>query len=188
MLNATASLAVADVLGFDLDDAAKALSSFQGARRRFTHVGDRDGITVIDDYGHHPTEIAATLSAAADLEFKRIIVVFQPHRYSRTQALAPLFGTAFDKADVLLVMDVFSAGEMPIPGISGKTVANEVRDHGHVGDVEYLPNRKELIERLVEIARPGDMVITQGAGDVTSMGPAFLKALAERDEKAEQKD
>ncbi|MCI2051430.1 MAG: UDP-N-acetylmuramate--L-alanine ligase [Atopobiaceae bacterium] len=188
MLNATASLAVADVLGFDLDDAAKALSSFQGARRRFTHVGDRDGIIVIDDYGHHPTEIAATLSAAADLEFKRIIVVFQPHRYSRTQALAPLFGTAFDKADVLLVMDVFSAGEMPIPGISGKTVANEVREHGHVGDVEYLPNRKELIERLVEIARPGDMVITQGAGDVTGMGPAFLKALAERDEKAEQKD
>ncbi len=182
MLNATAALAVADVLGFSLDDAAAALSSFQGARRRFTHVGDCDGITVIDDYGHHPTEIAATLNAAADLEFKRIIVVFQPHRYSRTQALAPLFATAFDKADVLLVMDVFSAGEMPIPGISGKTVANEVREHGHVDDVEYLPNRKELIERLVEIARPGDMVITQGAGDVTQMGPAFLKALRDRDE------
>lgn len=187
MLNATAALAVADVLGFDLDEAASALSSFEGARRRFTHVGDLDGITVIDDYGHHPTEIAATLTAAADLEFKRIIVVFQPHRYSRTQALAPLFGTAFDKADILLVMDVFSAGEMPIPGISGKTVANEVREHGTVSDVEYLPNRKDLIERLVEIARPGDMVITQGAGDVTQMGPAFLKALRERDEKAGQR-
>lgn len=182
MLNATAAMAVADVIGADLDKAATALSAFKGVRRRFTHVGDIDGVTVIDDYGHHPTEIKATLSAAADLEFKRIIVVFQPHRYSRTQALKDLFAQAFDKADTLLVMDVFSAGEMPIPGISGKTVATEVQEHGDVDQVEYIPNRKKLIARLVEIVKPGDMVITQGAGDVTAMGPAFIKAMKERDE------
>ncbi|MDD5799708.1 MAG: UDP-N-acetylmuramate--L-alanine ligase [Coriobacteriales bacterium] len=183
VLNATASIAVADVLGQDVQKAAEALSEFKGTRRRFTHVGDVDGVTVVDDYGHHPTEIAATLGAAKDLEFKRIICVFQPHRYSRTQALQHMFGTAFNNADVLLVMDVFSAGEMPIPGISGKTIANEVKSAGSVDDVEYIPNRKDLVERLCQIVRPGDLVITQGAGDVTAMGPAFIEAMQERDQQ-----
>ena len=183
MGNAAASLAVAGVLGLDLDRAAEAVSGFQGAHRRFTHVGDADGVTVVDDYGHHPTEIAATLTAAKALDFKRIVCVFQPHRYSRTQALADMFGTAFDKADVLCVMDVFSAGEMPIPGVSGKTVVNSVREHGAIEDVTYLPNRKELVAHLVEIARPGDLLITQGAGDVTQIGPAFIAAMRERDEE-----
>jgi UDP-N-acetylmuramate--alanine ligase len=181
MANATAAVAVADVLGVEPQRAAEALSQFKGARRRFTHVGDIDGITVVDDYGHHPTEIAATLGAAADLQFKRIVCVFQPHRYSRTQALANDFGGAFGNADVLRVMDVFSAGELPIPGVSGKTVATAVSARGEVADVEYVPNRHELIENLVATCQSGDLLITQGAGDVTSIGPAFIDAMRERD-------
>jgi UDP-N-acetylmuramate--alanine ligase len=179
MLNATAALAVADVLGLDVHAAAEALSSFEGVRRRFTHVGDIDGVTVVDDYGHHPTEVAATLSAAKDLGFDRVVVCFQPHRYSRTQTLAPLFAHAFDDADVLLVMDVFSAGEMPIPGISGKTVAGEVSSAGVVPSVSYVPNRHDLIDGLVSLCKPGDLLITMGAGDVTSVGPDFIRARQE---------
>ena len=184
MANATAAIAVADVLGLDVTAAAEALSEFRGARRRFTHVGDVAGVTVVDDYGHHPTEISVTLSAAADLGFKRVVCVFQPHRYSRTQALAREFGTCFDSADVLRVMDVFAAGEMPIPGISGKTVVESVRHTGNVLDVAYVPNRKKLVEELCSLVRPGDLLITQGAGDVTAMGPAFIEAMREREEQA----
>ena len=127
MLNATAVLTVAHVLGLDIDAAAKALSSFEGVRRRFTHVGDIDGITVVDDYGHHPTEIKATLVAASSLGYKHVDVVFQPHRYSRLQALCDDFADAFANADKLLLIDVFSAGEMPIPGVTSKMLADTVR-------------------------------------------------------------
>ena len=183
MANATAAIAVADAVGADLDAAAAALSEFKGARRRFTHVADIDGDTVVDDYGHHPTEVAATLGAASELGFDRIVCVFQPHRYSRTQSLAADFGRAFDAADVLRVMDVFSAGEQPIPGVSGKTVVNSVREHDASKDVEYVPNRHELVDALVELVRPGDLLITQGAGDVTTIGPAFVEAMRARDAK-----
>ncbi len=183
VLNACACIAVADVLGLDATRAAAALSQFKGARRRFTHVGEAAGVTVVDDYGHHPTEISATLEAASTLDFKRIVCVFQPHRYTRTQLLQELFGTAFDNADRLYVMDVFPAGETPIPGISGKTVANEVLKNGSVKDVAYLANRRALIERLCEDCQPGDLVITQGAGDVTLMGPSLLEALRERSQE-----
>ena len=180
MGNATAALAVADVLGCDVDDAVAALSQFKGARRRFTHVGDVAGVTVVDDYGHHPTEVAATLAAAKDLQYDRIVCVFQPHRYSRTQALAADFAHAFGDADVLRVMDVFSAGEQPIPGVSGKTVSSGVAATGEVADVEYVPNSRALIENLVETVREGDLLITQGAGDVTQIGPLFIEAMNER--------
>ena len=181
MLNATAAIAVADVLGLDVEKAAKALSTFAGVKRRFTHVADIDGITVVDDYGHHPTEVAATLSAAAGLDYDRVVVVFQPHRYSRTQALSEQFGVAFDNADVLYVMDIFSAGEMPIPGISGKTVAAAVERLGHDVEVRYVPNRRELTAALVRDVRPGDLLVTMGAGDVTLVGPAFVEAKREAD-------
>lgn len=179
MLNATAAIAVADALGLDIEKAADALSEFRGVKRRFTHVADIDGITVVDDYGHHPTEIAATLSAAHDLSYDRVVVVFQPHRYSRTANLAHEFGRAFDNADVLYVMDIFSAGEMPIPGISGKTVVGEVVSEGKAGEVNYVPNRRELTKRLVAEVKPGDLLITMGAGDVTLVGPAFVEAKQE---------
>ena len=185
MANATACIAVADVLGAELAAAGEALSQFGGARRRFTHVGDVDGITVVDDYGHHPTEIRSTLKAARDLCYDRIVCVFQPHRYSRTKALAGEFSTAFDDADVLILMDVFSAGEMPIPGVSGKTVAQGVREHGGVADVSFIANRKELVRHLVDVCRPGDLLITQGAGDITAIGPAFIAAKQEAMEGGE---
>ena len=181
VLNALASIAVADALGLDPKNAADALSHFKGARRRFTHVGDVAGITLVDDYGHHPTEIAATLGAASSLGFKRVVCVFQPHRYTRTQLMRDKFATAFDSADVLYVMDVFPASEMPIPGISGKTVATGVMQHGDVQEVYYVPNRRHLIEQVVARAQEGDLIITQGAGDVTLMGPALLAALRKRE-------
>ena len=185
LVNATAALAVADILEFDVKQAAQALSAFRGAHRRFTHVGDIAGITVVDDYGHHPTEIAATLKAAAQLDFSRVVECFQPHRYSRTQMLAQEFGTAFDDADILFVMDVFSAGEMPIPGVSGRTVASAVAQRGKVSSVRYIPNRHELIDALCDELQPGDLLITQGAGDVTAIGPQIIDALRERLEKEE---
>ena len=183
MLNATAAIAVADSLGLDVEKAAEALSTFAGVKRRFTHVADVDGITVVDDYGHHPTEVAATLSAAAGLNYDRVVVVFQPHRYTRTQNLAEEFGGAFNDADVVYLMDIFSAGEMPIPGVSGKLVANSVAKNGSVAEVNYVPNRRDLISRLVADLKPGDLLITMGAGDVTLVGPAFVEAKAEAEGK-----
>ncbi|WP_028264116.1 UDP-N-acetylmuramate--L-alanine ligase [Atopobium fossor] len=180
MANATAALAVADILGFDVSEAAEALSHFGGAHRRFTHVGDVAGITVVDDYGHHPTEVAATLAAAKPLDFKRIIVCFQPHRYSRTQALADQFGVAFNDADLLFVTDVFSAGEMPIPGVSGKTISNAVKKLGTVSEVSFVPVHHGLIEKLCDVCQEGDLLITQGAGDVTLLGPQFIEAMQAR--------
>lgn len=180
MANATAALAVADVLGLDVTEAAAALSCFGGAHRRFTHVGTVAGITVVDDYGHHPTEVAATLAAAKPLGFKRIIVCFQPHRYSRTQALADQFGTAFNDADVLFVTDVFSAGEMPIPGVSGKTISHAVSKLGSVPEVAFVPVHHGLVEKLCEVCQEGDLLITQGAGDVTLLGPQFIEAMQAR--------
>lgn len=179
LVNATAALAVAHVLGANQSDAAQALSSFGGAHRRFTRVGEASGITVVDDYGHHPTEIKATLKAATALGYKRVIVVFQPHRYSRTAALLDSFATAFDDADAVIVMDVFSAGELPIPGVGGKTVASALRDKSSVNSVDYVPTHREVIQHLMNICHQGDLVITQGAGDVTTIGPAFLEALRE---------
>lgn len=178
--NATAAIATADVLGLDVHKAAAALSQFKGAHRRFTHVGEVGGITVVDDYGHHPTEIEATLAAAKSLHFKRIVTCFQPHRYSRTQALARQFGSAFDDADVLFVTDVFAAGEMPIPGISGKTIVEAVKQYGHVDDVSFIPIHHGLLDKLCEVCKPGDLLITQGAGDITILGPDFIEAMQER--------
>ncbi len=183
MLNGTAVLAVADVLGLPLDKAAAALSTFKGVRRRFTHVGDVAGIVVVDDYGHHPTEIQATLAAARPLGYQRICVVFQPHRYSRTAVLIDQFSTAFDMADVLYVMDVFSAGEMSIPGVNGKSFANAVRKHGRVGEVYYVPNRHKLLKSLCKRLQAGDLLITLGAGDVTDIGPSFIEAMQEYSDK-----
>jgi UDP-N-acetylmuramate--alanine ligase len=180
MLNATASIAVADALGCDIAEAAAGLSEFKGASRRFTHVGDACGICVVDDYGHHPTEIKKTLLAGSGLDFDRVVCVFQPHRYSRTQALADEFAVAFDDADVLFVLDVFPAGEMPIPGVTGKALARRIEAEGNVAQVTFVPNRLELIGILCDTCREGDLVFTMGAGDVTTVGPDLIRALRER--------
>ena len=177
MLNATAVLTVAHVLDLDIDAAAKALSSFEGVRRRFTHVGDIDGITVVDDYGHHPTEIKATLAAASSLGYKHVDVVFQPHRYSRLQALCDDFADAFANADKLLLIDVFSAGEMPIPGVTSKMLADTVRVKHPGKEVVYCSSRLELNQELEQMVGEGDLLLTMGAGDVTTVGPEFIDYL-----------
>ena len=181
LLNATAALVVAWVLGLDAHAAAEALSGFAGVRRRFTRVGDIDGITVVDDYGHHPTEIKATLAAARGLGFKNVDVVFQPHRYSRLQALVDDFADAFADADKLVLIDVFSAGEMPIPGVTSKMLADTVRAHHPGKSVSYVPGRMQLLEALGDIVEPGDLLITMGAGDVTTVGPEFIDYLTNKE-------
>lgn len=181
LLNATASLTAAWALGLDPALAARALSSFEGVRRRFTHVGDVAGVTVVDDYGHHPTEIKATLEAASSLGFKHVDVVFQPHRYSRLQAFANDFADAFEKADRLVLIDVFSAGEMPIPGVTSKMLADTVRAHHPGKDVRYVADRMELPEVLSQIVEDGDVLITMGAGDITTAGPEFIDYMTSKD-------
>ena len=179
MLNAAASLTAAWVLGLDTEAAARALSSFDGVRRRFTHVGDVRGVTVVDDYGHHPTEVRATLRAASNLDFKHVCVVFQPHRYSRLQALMDDFSDAFAEADKLILIDVFPAGEMPIPGVTSKTLA-DVTLAKHPGKtVRYVSDRPALMAAIDELCEPGDLLITMGAGDVTTVGPEYIEHAAE---------
>ncbi|MCL2881482.1 MAG: UDP-N-acetylmuramate--L-alanine ligase [Coriobacteriia bacterium] len=174
--NGAAALAVADLLGADPDHAAQALSTFKGVHRRFDMVGiTADGIRVVDDYGHHPTEIAATLTGASHLWPGRVVVVFQPHRYSRTQAFAEDFGEAFAAADKVILTDIYSAGETPIPGVTGRTILETLLTHHPHIDVAYLPHRSELIPYLEESLRAGDLLITMGAGDVTLLGPLFLE-------------
>lgn len=180
-LNATAALAAAWVLGLDLQEAADALGTFSGVRRRFDLVGESDGITVVDDYAHHPTEVKATLAAARSLDFDRIVVLFQPHRYTRTEALATEFGEAFGDADRIVLMDVYSAGETPIPGVSGKTVLESVLRTDPRTQAAYLPHRADVVPYLTRRLRAGDLVLTMGAGDVTALGPEIVRALARDD-------
>jgi UDP-N-acetylmuramate--alanine ligase len=142
--------------------------------RRFQIRGERGGVLVVDDYGHHPTEIRATLAAAKDGWGRRLIVVFQPHRYTRTRDLFADFCTAFYQADVLLVLDVYAAGEPPIEGVNSQTLVAGIREHGH-RDASWVENRDAAMERVAQVAKPGDMVITLGAGDVWKVGPAFLE-------------
>ena len=179
MLNACASLIVASVLDLDVEAAATALSSFDGVRRRFTHVGDVNGVCLVDDYGHHPTEVKATLKAAKTLDFGKVTVVFQPHRYSRLQALASDFADAFAAADVVILIDVFSAGEMPIPGVTSKMLADLIAERHPDKPVFYAPDRAKLMELIDANACSGDLLITMGAGDVTTVGPDYLEHAAE---------
>ena len=177
-LNGTAALTAAWVLGLDVTAAAEALSGFSGVRRRFDMVGEVDGVTVVDDYAHHPTEVRATLAAARALDFERVVVLFQPHRYSRTEALAGDFGDAFADADRVVFMDVYSAGEAPIPGVSGKTLVERLLGGHPRAQVAYLPHRGDVVAFLASRCRPGDLVLTMGAGDVTAVGPELVRELA----------
>ena len=182
--NATAALAVAGVLGLDPLAAASALSTFTGVRRRFDLVGEVEGVTVVDDYAHHPTELKATISAAKGLGFGRVVVLFQPHRYSRTEALASEFAVAFESADHVALMEVYSAGEAPIPGVSGKTLVDAVLRSDPRRQLAYLPHRADVVPYLATRVRRGDLVLTMGAGDVTAIGPELVRALAPDDRAA----
>ena len=177
VLNALAAIGV----GLDLDipfvTIQKALAGFTGVQRRFQVRGEAGGITVVDDYGHHPAEIRATLAAAKAGFDCRVVTLFQPHRYTRTQQLRQEFLTAFNQTDVLRVMDIYPAGEAAIPGVSAEHLAEDIRAHGH-RDVGYVgADRARVIDELVHITRPGDLVLTLGAGDVGQLGPELLARL-----------
>jgi UDP-N-acetylmuramate--alanine ligase len=168
------------VVGMDLDLRFEvirdALADFTGVDRRFQVRGEAGGITVVDDYAHHPVELKATLNAAKDGFGRRVIAVFQPHRYSRTQALLGEFSTAFYQADQLFVTEIYPAGEAPIPGVSGRQIADGVAGHGH-RHVTYVADKSELAKAVLDQVAPGDMVLTLGAGDVWRVGEEILDRL-----------
>jgi len=174
--NGLAAIAVARELDVDLEIIRKALKDFSGVQRRFQIKGEVNGIIVVDDYGHHPTEVKATLAAAASGLERRVVVVFQPHRYTRTQHLLEEFFTAFNQADKLVVMDIYAAGEKPIPGISGQTLYEGIKKYGHK-DITYIPDKEKVVVHMVEMLRKGDLMITLGAGDVWKIGEQVLEKL-----------
>lgn len=180
VLNALAAITVADVFEVPFERIQEGLNTFSGVHRRFTDLGTVAGVKVIDDYGHHPTEIEAVLDAAGQIATGRIAVLFQPHRYSRTQALYEEFLQCFLRADLLYVMDIYPAGEKPIEGVTGRGLYEGIRLRGHKA-VTYVPNRSEIPARICADLKPGDMLITLGAGDVTTMGAPILEELKKKE-------
>jgi UDP-N-acetylmuramate--alanine ligase len=171
VLNTLAAIAVADELEVPLDVMKDALTTFHGVARRFSIIAEVGGVTLVDDYGHHPAEVEATLAAARGAYPGRVIVAFQPHRYSRTELLFDDFTRAFNNADVLFLVDIYAAGEKPIQGVSAERLAQGIAEHGH-GAVRYVRDRAELAAELARLGKPGDVVIALGAGDVNKvLGP-----------------
>jgi len=174
--NALAALATAFELDIPFGVVQETLRDFSGIQRRFQIKGEKRGVLVVDDYGHHPVEIMATLKAARTGWGKRIIAVFQPHRYTRTQALFTDFLTAFYDADVLILTEIYPAGEDRIEGVESKALFEGLREYGHK-DVTYLADKKEIVEHLLRIISPGDMVITLGAGDIWQVSEELVNRL-----------
>lgn len=174
LLNATAAVAVGLQLGLAPDLIATGLETFRGVDRRFQIKGTAGGVTVIDDYGHHPTEVRATLAAARECGFGRVLVLFQPHRYTRTRDLLTEFGRAFVDADFVAVLDIYAASEQPIAGISGEALALTIEGPR----AEYAESIPAGVALLVNKARPGDVILTLGAGNVSQAGALLLEALA----------
>jgi UDP-N-acetylmuramate--alanine ligase len=182
VLNATAAIAVGIGLDIGTDAIRSALDQFRGVDRRFQLKGRAGGVSVIDDYGHHPTEIKATLAAAKQCGFRQIHVIFQPHRYTRTRDLMEEFTSAFADADSLYVLDIYAASEKPIEGITGPALAQRIREAG-VGDaarsVQYVGSFTEAVSAVSAAAQDGDMILTLGAGSVSQLGPMILEKLTE---------
>lgn len=176
--NAVTAAAACAAIALPLDEIATGLGAYRGVERRFQIRGRVNDITVIDDYAHHPTEVRATLAAARTGPWKRIVAVFQPHRYSRTLALADDFGSAFEEADRIVLTDVYGAGEEPVPGVTGKLIADAVAARYPGRPVAYLPHRADLLGYLLGTVRPGDALFTLGAGDITTVGEEFLERTA----------
>jgi UDP-N-acetylmuramate--alanine ligase len=177
LLNATAAVAIGVQLGIAPEQIAAGLAAFRGVDRRFQLRGKEAGVAVIDDYGHHPTEIRATLQAARECGYGRVLVLFQPHRYTRTRDLMDEFAGAFHDADALQVLDIYAASEQPIEGVTGAALADAIREESG-GRVAHAASMAEAVERLAADARPGDMVLTLGAGSVSQAGPMLLEKLA----------
>ncbi len=175
--NALAAVTVGLELDIPFAAVAAALQSFSGVQRRLQIKGERRDIIVVDDYGHHPTEIRATLSALRDAWPKRrLVVLFQPHRYSRTKALAEEFYTAFHEADILLVTEIYSASETPIPGVSGEALVHGIKQHGH-RHAYFEPSIDKLLDKAMDIMAPGDVVLSLGAGNIWQAGETLLERM-----------
>jgi UDP-N-acetylmuramate--alanine ligase len=181
--NATAAIAVGIGLDIPPGEIRQALASFNGVDRRFQLIGSADGVTVIDDYGHHPTEIRATLAAARQCAFEKVHVIFQPHRYTRTQLLLDDFATAFRDADSVLVLDIYPASEPPIPGITGELLANRITEAGGQ-EALHVSSFAEAAALATEAAKSGDMILTLGAGSIWQLGPLVLEQLESRAAKS----
>ena len=179
VLNATAAVAIGVQLGLAPEKIAAGLATFRGVDRRFQVRGVERGVTVVDDYGHHPTEIRATLQAARECGYGRVLVLFQPHRYTRTRDLMEEFAGAFGDADAVQVLDIYAASEQPIEGITGEALAAAIREKNG-GRVRYASSMAEAVERLAADARPGEMILTMGAGSVSQAGPMLLEELRGR--------
>jgi len=179
ILNALAALAVSDCLGLDIGAAGDILADFSGVKRRFQLVGQGREVSVVDDYAHHPTEVTATLSAAGQGGWGRVICVFQPHRFTRTKLLSGQFGGAFADADITIMTDVYNAGEIPIPGVSGKLLVDEILARRPRSRVTYIPDKAEIKDYLLSVVRPGDIVLTVGAGDIWTVGRDLFEQLKE---------
>jgi UDP-N-acetylmuramate--alanine ligase len=187
VLNCLAAIAVADELEVPLGVTREALASFRGVQRRFTvlgtpefeRAGRRGDLMVVDDYGHHPAEIEATLDAAHTGFQRRVVVAFQPHRYTRTKLLFDEFTRAFNKADVVLVTEVYPAGESPIEGATGEALAQAMRAHGHHA-VTYVRDKKNVSDVLLDVVQPGDLVIALGAGDINASARELLSMVQEK--------
>jgi UDP-N-acetylmuramate--alanine ligase len=179
VLNAAAAIGVAAVLGLALDEAAEALASFSGVHRRFELLGTIDGAMVVDDYAHHPTEVAATLQTARLEGSGRVVAVFQPHRYTRTEAMWRELGESLAEADLIVLTDVYAAGESPIPGVTGKLVVDAAAEAAPGKRIVYLPRRWEIAPFLAREIRNRDLVLTIGAGDITMVGEETLERMRE---------
>lgn len=178
VLNALATIAVATELNMDFADIQEGFKSFGGVGRRFQVKGEVNGIMVVDDYGHHPTEIKATLAAAKGGWDRRLVVVFQPHRYTRTKELFEEFVKAFYDADLLVLTDIYPAGEPPIEGITAEALATRIKRHGQK-EVTYIADRNEVCAHLLGVVKPGDIVLTLGAGNILQAGEQLVEKLKE---------
>jgi len=163
-------------LEIEIEKVRSALESFRGVDRRFQLRGQVNGISVVDDYGHHPTEIKATLAAARQCGYTRIHVIFQPHRYTRTHALLKEFGTAFSDADTVFVLDIYPASEQPIPGVTAEAVVLEIQNATKVA-TQYVSSFSDAIAAVRAAAQPGDIILTLGAGSVSQIGLQIVDAL-----------
>jgi UDP-N-acetylmuramate--alanine ligase len=175
LLNAAAALATAVLLGAPVEAALDGLARFRGAARRFQVLGERDGVTVVDDYAHHPTELRATLAAARTTGAARVVCIVQPHRYSRTAVLGEELGRAAAGADLVVVTEVYGAGETAVPGVNGLLVARAAEAAG--ARVHFAPHLGAVAPLVAAECRSGDLVLVTGAGDVSQVGPALLGLL-----------
>ena len=178
--NALAAIAIALELNIEFSSIKAALEDIDGVKRRLEIKGDTKGILVMDDYGHHPTEVKATLKAIRESRpGRRVVVIFQPHRYSRTQALFDAFTRAFYQSDILIVLPIYAASETPIKGVSSQTLCQGIKAHGHK-EVHYVESVDQCLAMLVDTVKPNDLILTLGAGDVYRLGETFVKKLGEQ--------